>query len=293
MSTFVIEEKDTDQRLDRILPGKFPERSRAYFQFLIESGAVSVNGKSVKKRMKLTSGDQVEIDFIEPPEMTLEPEPIPLLIIYEDAHIIAIDKPLSMVVHPAPGSPSGTLVNALLHHCNLSEDPVRPGIVHRLDKDTSGLIVAAKTPQAHQNLSEQFANREVKKTYLAITVGSPRDSHIISQVGRHPIHRQKMAILQEGGKRAETYFERLKTDNHLSLVRARPVTGRTHQIRVHAKELGAPILGDPVYGPKHLNEKYHVHEQLLHSESLTFSHPTTGEEMALKTAYPERFSKFF
>ena len=295
MSLHVIEEKASNMRLDQALCHTFPDHSRAYFQSLIERKAVQVNGKMLKKRERVTAGDTIEIEFLEDLPLAAKAEDIPLKILYEDPAILVVNKPVGMVVHPAPGAPNGTLVNAVLHHLGNIEtcdDPLRPGIVHRLDKDTSGVIVIAKNRRVHQNIAEQFANRTVLKEYLAVTISRPQQMHMTSSIGRHPVNRQKMTLLDEG-RQSETIFEIEKQKGDLFLIRARPRTGRTHQIRVHAKASGAPILGDPLYGSTAANKKYRETTQLLHSQSLTITHPVTGDPITFKTPVPARFSKYF
>lgn len=281
---FLITAQEAGHRIDKLLAQRFPNHSRTYFQHLIEIGCVLLNGEVVKKRILPEEGDEIEVCFQATPEASLEPENIPLEILYEDEHILAVNKPPGMVVHPAPGHWSGTFVNALLGHCsNLApgNDPLRPGIVHRLDKDTSGVLLAAKTTLAHQKLIEMFSTRRMQKVYLAICSGKPRNGTINLPIGRHPVHRKEMTTLPDG-REAITEFQVVACNETNSLVLARPRTGRTHQIRVHLKHLGCPIVGDTLYGSNRESER-----QLLHAYRLSFDHPITGSPMCLTAPIPE------
>ena len=286
---FSIETDELDLRLDRLLIKRFPTYSRSYFQYLIENQSVTINGQKVKKREKPKFGDRVEVFFIPPPEMDISPEDIPLEILYEDEHLICINKAAGMVVHPAPGNPDRTFVNALLYHCStlqkMENDP-RPGIVHRLDKDTSGVLLAAKTLLSHQKLVELFAARKMDKTYLAITLGNPGEISIKAPIGRNPYKRKEMSVVIEEGKEAITFVKPLASNQIFSLVEVKPKTGRTHQIRVHLKSVKTPILGDTVYGCDRTNSKYNVARQLLHALSISFIHPFTGELLHLSAPIP-------
>lgn len=290
-----ITESDVGERLDKLLIHHFPTYSRTYFQYLIENQAVLVNGKSAKKRDKLILGDEIEICFLLTEELSAEPENIPLDILYEDEALIAINKPANFVVHPAPGSPSGTFANALLYHCQSLNhpgfDPLRPGIVHRLDKDTTGVLIAAKTYEAHQKLISQFSARTIDKRYLAITAGRPKDGLLSAPIKRHPIHRQEMIIDPEG-KEAISKFAVKAHKEGLSLVEVQILTGRTHQIRVHLKALNCPILGDPLYGSPSLNQKYKLERQLLHAASLTFQHPISQKKIQISAPIPHDMQNF-
>lgn len=289
----VIREEEAGERLDKILARRFAgTHSRTYFQYLIENEKVWVNGELMKKRYKPIVGDEIQIEYVLTPEIGLKPEPISLDIIYEDADLLVINKPAGMVVHPAPGHHTGTFVHALLHHCDkLPEDHQkgiypRPGIVHRLDKDTSGLLVAAKTTLAHKRLIEMFAQRDIKKEYMAICLGNPGQQEIKTAIGRHPTHRQKMHVVEEGGRLAISICHTLCSKGPLSLVRIELLTGRTHQIRVHMQHVQAPILGDPVYGNAQANKKYDIHRQLLHAHILEFKHPITQKFLSFQAALP-------
>lgn len=277
-------------RLDRLLVQMFPAHSRTYFQYLIGSGLVLVNGSAVKKRETVAVGDEIEVCFELTPELSLEAENIPLDILYEDDHLIVINKPAGMVVHPAPGHPSRTFVNALLYHCKTlpETEKLRPGIVHRLDKDTSGVLVAAKSSECHHKLVELFSSRAVTKHYIAICVGNPGDRTIDAPIRRHPSRRQEMHVDPEG-KPATSICKVLKTEGELSWVDVHLITGRTHQIRVHLKHVGTPVLGDPVYGRPSINEKYKISRQLLHAKSLAFIHPMTGASLLFEAPLPSDF----
>jgi 23S rRNA pseudouridine1911/1915/1917 synthase len=274
-------------RIDKLLANRFPAHSRTYFQHLIENGFVLLNGEPVKKRISPEEGDEIEVCFQAHPEASLEPEAIPLEILYEDTHILAVNKAPGMVIHPAPGHWSGTFVNALLAHCQElapTSDPLRPGIVHRLDKDTSGVLIAAKTLIAHQKLVELFANRKMEKLYLAICSGKPKNGVINMPIGRHPVHRKEMAVLPDG-REAITEIQVAAFNEKYSLVLAKPRTGRTHQIRVHLKHAGAPVLGDLVYNKRTGSDLQP--RQLLHAYRLSFEHPMTGESMQFIAPIPD------
>ncbi len=277
-------------RLDRLLVQAFPNHSRNYFQYLIGSGLVLVNGSPVKKRETVDVGDEIEVCFELTPELTLEAENIPLNILYEDDHLIAINKPAGMVTHPAVGHPNGTFVNALLYHCKTlpTTDNLRPGIVHRLDKDTSGVLIAAKTTECHHKLVTLFASREITKHYRAICIGNPGDRTVEEPIRRHPSRRQEMHV-DPAGKPATSIFKVLQTKGDLSLLDVHIITGRTHQIRVHLKHIGTPILGDSVYGRPPANEKYGAARQLLHAYSLSLIHPITGAPLTLEAPIPDDF----
>jgi 23S rRNA pseudouridine1911/1915/1917 synthase len=292
--TIFISEEEVGERLDKVLAKRLKEAgSRAYFQYLIDEGKVLLNGAPVKKRIKPKFGDEVEVEYILTPELTLEPENIPLNILYEDKEILVVDKASGMVVHPATGHWSGTFVNALLFHCrkeNEFEDNLRPGIVHRLDKDTSGLIIAAKTTSSQQKLIEMFAGRRVYKEYLAICIGNPKEGVIEAPMGRHPVNRKLMAIVKNG-RPAITRYHSLEYNEKISLVSVVIETGRTHQIRVHMKHHGTPVLGDAVYGIPSFNKKLGVTRQMLHAYRLGFDHPATGKKMEFTAEIPQDMQK--
>lgn len=295
----IVSEEEAGERLDKILASRFSQvRSRTYFQFLIEQNCVLLNGVPVKKRVKPKAGDEIEIEFLLTPELNLTPEPIPLDIIYEDEFLLVVNKPAGLVVHPAAGNWQGTFVNALLYHCkenfaHLSQpdasDPssLRPGIVHRLDKDTSGLLIAAKTVLAQQRLVAMFASKEIHKEYLAICIGNPGNVDIRAPIGRHPVHRKLMAVKETGGKEALTICRNVAYDGQLSLVAIVLATGRTHQIRVHMAHHGTPVLGDATYGNAAINRKFGLERQMLHAWRLSFKHPISGQPMQFEAPLPQ------
>lgn len=290
----IVTEAEAGERLDKILAGRFSEiHSRSYFQNLIENHCVLLNGEPIKKRIKPHAGDEIEVEFILTPEIDLVPEQIPFEILYEDEDLLVINKPVGMVVHPAPGHWTGTFVNGLLYHCRSlpTGSSLRPGIVHRLDKDTSGLLVAAKTLLAQQRLIEQFSSRKIYKEYLAVCVGNPGQGQQDSPIGRHPVHRQRMAVVPTG-RPALTFFETQATHGNLSLVKLVIATGRTHQIRVHMQQLGTPVLGDPVYGFANANKQYGLAHQLLHASILRLTHPISGHPMEFKAPLPTMLAAF-
>ena len=272
--------------------------TRSGAQRLIDDGFVFVNGKVESKNYKLRLNDEVEAEECEPTEIDAKPENIPLNIVYEDDDIVVINKPSGMVVHPAPGNESGTLVNALLYHCGSSlsgiNGKIRPGIVHRIDKDTSGLLVVAKNDEAHTFLSSLLKDHGIKRTYFAIIVGKmPEERGTINlPIARHPVDRKKMAVVQ-GGKEAITHYEQIALYNGFSLLKLNLETGRTHQIRVHLSAKGHPIIGDPVYGSVSTafekNNKSLLDGQALHAGELSFPHPVTREQMTFKCDLPENF----
>ncbi|MBT4905444.1 MAG: RluA family pseudouridine synthase [Rhodospirillaceae bacterium] len=297
------------ERLDRVLAAALDDLSRSRLKALIEEGQVSQDGKVVRSpSAKVGAGDAFEITIPAPVDAIPVGQDIPLDILYEDDDLIVLDKPAGMVVHPAPGNPDGTLVNALIYHCGDSLAGIggvrRPGIVHRLDKDTSGVMVAAKTAVAHANLVEQFSARSVDRAYHAIVWGLPKPAagEIEGAIGRHPKNRKKMAVRDTGGKHALTRYKTLKVygDGLASLVECRLATGRTHQIRVHLSHRGNPLVGDPVYGrstgrrdavsaldPDIKRQIGDFSRQALHARVLGFAHPTTGQHVDFKTELPD------
>jgi len=288
LEAIVVQEEDLGQRLDKLLALRYPHFSRTYFQSLIEKGNILVNGVPLKKRGKPSLHDEIDICFELPEELTLEAQNIPLDILYEDEHMIAVNKPAGMVVHPAPGHPHSTFVNALLYHCkNLAGESgsLRPGIVHRLDKDTSGVLIAAKTTDAHRALVELFSTRKIQKTYVAVSVGAPAEGRLHAAIKRHPIHRQEMTV-DETGKEAISDIKILKKNTELAIVEIGLITGRTHQIRVHLKHLKTPVLGDPVYGSESANKRYGAQRQLLHAARVILTHPFTKETLTLRAQLP-------
>jgi 23S rRNA pseudouridine1911/1915/1917 synthase len=276
-------------RLDVALAGLVSELSRARIQQLIENGNIRLNGEQVKSKHPVKAGDQVSIELPPVKPLLLEPEKIDLQILFEDEALLVVNKPAGLVVHPGSGTSSGTLVHALLHHSRSLSGiggPLRPGVVHRLDKETSGCLVVAKNDSTHLKLIRQFAGRQVEKLYLALCSGRfrKRAGEIEAPIGRHPVHRQKMAIV-ERGRPAKTRYLVLQETADWSLVVCRIYTGRTHQIRVHLKHLGHPILGDAVYGRRASG----FHRQMLHAWRLGFSHPTDGRALHFEAPLPEDF----
>lgn len=292
--TLIALDSEEGLRLDRFLSCRFPQYSRSYFQALIEKKLVLVNGELIKKGARLVTGDEVEVEFAITSEIDLVAEAIPLSILYEDDFLLAIDKPAGMVVHPAVGNWTGTFVNALLYHCqNLKkDDSLRPGIVHRLDKETSGVLLAAKNETTQRRLVEAFASRQIQKEYIAICLGNPGNRTITGNIGRHPTKRKEMTVLQEKGKPARTECQTVLYNNQISYVRLFPHTGRTHQLRVHLQSIGTPILGDSVYGSTSANKKYGANRQLLHAHSLEFLHPITNQLLKISAPIPPDIEKF-
>lgn len=282
------------ERLDSYLAEQLGDVSRSYIQRLIEDNFVLVNGKKQKKSFLLKEYDEVRIEFPQPRNLDILPEEIPLNIFYEDSDIIVVNKEKGMVVHPAPGNYEHTLVNALLFHCkgNLSQinGTVRPGIVHRIDKDTSGLLVIAKNNNAHQRLSGQFKEHSITRTYHMLCFGMVKEDRITvdKPIGRNPKNRLQMAIVP-GGKRAVTHFSVLERFSNITYMQAELETGRTHQIRVHSSYLGHPLLGDSVY----TNRKtvYSLNGQTLHAKTLGFLHPVTREYMEFDSSLPDYFNR--
>lgn len=289
MSDYVI----TDQtgRIDKVLTTLEPEITRSQLKNLINDGHVTVNGQAVKPKYKVQAGDKISLVKPEPQSLELTPENIPLDIVYEDDDVIVVNKPQGMVVHPAPGHPNHTLVNALLYHSPLStiNGTFRPGIVHRIDKDTSGLLMVAKNDLAHQSLAEQLRNKTNKREYLALVYGQIKEDEgtIDAPLGRNPQDRKKQAVVKSG-RHAVTHFKVMKRYDNFTLVKCILETGRTHQIRVHMKYIGHPLVGDPLYGPRKVIGK---DGQFLHAALLGFKHPRTGEEMVFEAPLPENFQK--
>ena len=279
-------------RLDAYIAKKREDLSRVMVQKLIENGNVLVDGKKRKISYKVQVGEVIELDIPEAKETGIKAEDIPLDIVYEDEDIIVVNKPKGMVVHPANGNPDGTLVNAIMAHCKGSLSgiggEIRPGIVHRLDKDTSGLLIVAKNDKAHINMSEQIKNREVKKIYIALVRGvvSENEATINMPIGRSTKDRKKMAVRKDG-KEAITHFKVLKRYANYTLLEVKIDTGRTHQIRVHMAEIGHPVVGDMVYSNG--KNEFGVQGQMLHAKSLDFKHPITGKQMHLEAEVPEGF----
>ena len=287
-------EESKNQRLDAFLASSLDGLTRSQATRLIESGEVAVNGRAVSKSYKLAGGEDVAVTLPEPEPVEAVPQDIPLDVVYEDADVIVVNKPSGMVVHPAPGHPDGTLVNALLYHCAGTLSGVggalRPGIVHRIDRDTSGLIIAAKNDAAHQYLSAQLADHTLARTYECIVVGALREDRgtVDAPIARHPTDRKRMAVVA-GGREAVTHWEVIARYPGYTHVRCRLETGRTHQIRVHMAYIGHPILGDTVYGAK--KEVPGLTGQCLHAVGLRFLHPRTHEVMELSCPLPDEFTR--
>lgn len=286
----------TGMRLDSYAAAEF-DITRSCAVKLIENGNILVNGKKVNKNYKLKQADEVTVDMPEPELCEIVPENIPLDIVFEDDDIIIVNKPQGMVVHPAAGNYSGTLVNALMHYAGdrLSgiNGVIRPGIVHRIDKDTSGILVVAKNNEAHLDLAEQIKEHSVRREYVCLVIGNVKeDSFSVDKpIARHPKDRKKMAVA-ESGKRAVTHFEVIERLNGATLIKCRLETGRTHQIRVHLKSRGYHIVGDPVYGAKNdsIAAKYKVEGQLLHAACLGFIHPKIKQYVEFSSELPEKFN---
>ena len=293
--TLTATSEDRGARIDAWLAAHVEGLTRSAAARLLESGGVAVNGASAAKNYRLTGGETVEVTRPEAEEIAVEPQDIPLDVVYEDQDVIVVNKPVGLVVHPAPGHPDGTLVNALLHHCGDSLSGIggekRPGIVHRIDRDTSGLIIAAKNDTAHLALSAQLSDHTLARTYECLVMGNLRqDSGTVdAPIGRHPTDRKKMAVEPRNGRRAVTHWEVIARYNGVTHVRCRLETGRTHQIRVHMAYIGHPILGDTVYGAK--KPVPGLAGQCLHATGLRFIHPRTREIVELTCPLPEEFTR--
>lgn len=290
--TATVTPGDTGKRLDILLPQLFPPLTRSQAQKLISEGNVQVNGQKVKASFRVAEGETISEVMPEPRELAVSAEAIPLNILYEDVDVIVINKPRGMVVHPAAGNYTGTLVNALLHHCHDFggiNNTLRPGIVHRLDKDTTGVLMVAKNDLAQAGLTAQIKQRTVKRLYLALVHGGIKENTgcIDAPIGRHPGDRKKMAVV-EGGRRAVTHFRVLERFSHYTLIEARLETGRTHQIRVHFAYIGHPVAGDPVYGPK--RDDLSLSGQALHAQVLGFNHPRTGAYLEFIAPLPDEMA---
>ncbi len=278
-------------RIDKYISDNIAELTRSAVQGLLSKESVLVNGKSVSKNYKLRSGDEVTVEIPEPEPMDAVPEDIPLEIVYEDSDLLVVNKPKGMVVHPAHGNYTGTLVNALLHHCGDSlsgiNGVIRPGIVHRIDKNTSGLLIVAKNDAAHLHLAEQIKAHSFTREYEAVAVGAFKEPSgtVDAPIGRHKTDRKKMCVTQENSRNAVTHYEVLKQYGGYAHVRLRLETGRTHQIRVHLAYIGHPVLGDDVYGKPYKG----LEGQCLHARKIGFIHPSTGEYMEFSSELPEYF----
>ena len=288
--------EDAGMRLDAFLAARLPELSRSRAASLVQEGRVTVNGRPVSKSCRLSGGETLSVDLPEQPADTaLTAQDIPLDVVYEDDDVIVVNKPAGLVVHPAPGHPDGTLVNALLHHCGDSLSGIggekRPGIVHRIDRDTSGLIIAAKNDAAHAFLSAQLSDHTLARTYECLVTGNLREDSgtVDAPIGRHPTDRKRMAVNTRNGRRAVTHWEVIARYNGVTHVRCRLETGRTHQIRVHMAYIGHPILGDTVYGAK--KPVPGLTGQCLQAVELRFLHPRTGELVTVSCPRCEEFER--
>ena len=289
----VVPKECARMRLDLFLAKSLPQFSRSRLQQLVRAGFVRVGGASIRAHQSVRTGDEIEVIKPPPEKIQTEPEAIPLAVLYEDDDLIVINKAAGMTVHPGAGHREHTLVNALLHHCPTLSGiggKERPGIVHRLDKETSGCLVAAKNDLAHRELSKQFAARTVEKIYLALVAGKLRKETgvIENKIGRHPVHRQRMSVSSLSGRAAKTEYRVLRSGEQASLVECKLHSGRTHQIRVHLHHLGNPVLGDKIYAPKFAAD---FPRQMLHASKLGFRHPRTGERKNFEAPLPDDFDR--
>ena len=292
--SITVDNQENNLRIDKLLSDRIPEQSRSYLQKLIKDGNITVNGSIVKPNYKVQANDLINLSLPEPEEPDILPENIPLDILYEDDDILVINKPKGMVVHPSAGHYTGTVVNAVMYHCNghLSgiNGVMRPGIVHRIDMDTTGAIVICKSDQAHQNLAEQLKVHSITRKYRAIVYGNFKDDNgtITGDIGRHPIDRKKMAIVQRNGKPAITHYHVLERFGAYTYIECQLETGRTHQIRVHMASTGHPLLGDELYGPSKC--PFHLQGQCLHAMILGFQHPISGQYVQFEAPLPDYFT---
>lgn len=292
MKEYIVSQEEKGKRLDTYIPSVDTDITRTSAQRLIEDGNILVNGKNAKVSYKIQENDKISVEITEPKQIELKAQNIPIEIIYEDSDIIVVNKPKGMVVHPANGNPDGTLVNAIMAICKDSLSgiggKIRPGIVHRIDKDTSGLLIVAKNDNAHVKMSEQIKNHEVKKTYIALVRGvfKENEATIDMPIGRSPSDRKKMAV-NKNGKNAITHIKVLKRFDKYTLLQVNIETGRTHQIRVHLSHIGYPIVGDYTYSNG--KNEFDVIGQCLHAQKLEFKHPITQKDMCLEAELPQYF----
>lgn len=292
MKEYIVSQEEKEKRLDTYIPSVDTDITRTSAQRLIEDGNILVNGKNAKVSYKIQENDKISVEIPEPKQIELKAQNIPIEIIYEDSDIIVVNKPKGMVVHPANGNPDGTLVNAIMAICKDSLSgiggEIRPGIVHRIDKDTSGLLIVAKNDNAHVKMSEQIKNHEVKKTYIALVRGvfKENEATIDMPIGRSPSDRKKMAV-NKNGKNAITHIKVLKRFDKYTLLQVNIETGRTHQIRVHLSHIGYPIVGDYTYSNG--KNEFDVIGQCLHAQKLEFKHPITQKDMCLEAELPQYF----
>ena len=294
MDVINLTARDSGERIDRFLSKDLENLSRSYLQKLLKDGDIRVNGKPVKANYKVTAGDEIQVCIPEPENPDILPEDIPLDILYEDDDILVVNKPKGMVVHPAPGHYSHTLVNAVMYHCKgrLSgiNGVLRPGIVHRIDMDTTGSLLICKNDHAHQILAEELKEHSITRRYHAIVHGNIKEDTgtVNAPIGRHPVDRKKMSTKAPNGRHAVTHYKVLERFGDYTYIECELETGRTHQIRVHMSSIGHPILGDPVYGPAKC--PYKLQGQTLHAKILGITHPATGEYMEFDAPLPGYFS---
>ena len=292
---FTIKQEESSVRIDRYLAEQCPEFSRSYLQKLLKEQKVTADGRPVKANYKIQPGAEIQVEIPDMEVPDIRPEDIPLDILYEDEHLLVVNKPKGMVVHPAAGHTEGTLVNAVMAHCgdNLSgiNGVLRPGIVHRIDKDTTGALVICKEDAVHRDLAEQLKEHSIKRRYRAIVQGNLKEDEgtIEGPIGRHPTDRKKMAINYKNGKDAVTHYKVLERFGQYTYIECRLETGRTHQIRVHMTSIGHPLLGDTVYGS--FKNPFHLQGQTLHAMILGFRHPVTGEYIEFEAPLPDYFLK--
>ena len=290
---YYAEKQYAGMRIDKLLQTIYPDKTRSFFQKLIEQQQVTLNDQGCKVSAKPNTGDKITISFPKPIPLDIQPENIPLDILYEDEDIIIVNKPKGMVVHPACGHMEGTLVNALLYHCQNQLSGIngilRPGIVHRIDKDTTGSIIACKNDFAHQSIAEQLKEHSITRKYQAIVHGIIKEDGTISApIGRHPIERKKMAINEKNGKPAVTHYQVLQQFNKYTYIQCQLETGRTHQIRVHMASISHPLLGDVLYGPS--KTPFSLQGQCLHAKTLGIIHPRTHQYLEVEAPLPEYFT---
>lgn len=293
---FTVENELTGERIDKYITQKCELNSRSAAQKILEDGGVKVNGIIISKNYKVKAGDKITVQIPEAKELEVEAQNIPLDIRYEDSDLLVVNKPKDMVVHPAAGNYDGTLVNALLYHCKGSlsgiNGVIRPGIVHRIDKDTSGLLIVAKNDFAHINLAEQIKAHSFTRQYQSVVYGKMKNEtgKIDAPIGRHPVDRKKMTVTAKNSKHAVTHYELVEQFESFAHLRLKLETGRTHQIRVHMAYIGHPVAGDPVYGPKKVIE--YLGGQCLHAGLIGFRHPRTGKYVEIESELPEYFTDF-
>lgn len=294
--TLIVPEEYAGARIDKAVSELCEKFSRSHIQKILESGQVTVNGKTASKGLKLKAGDEVVFEPPEPVEIEAKPENIPLDVVYEDDDLLVVNKPRGMVVHPAAGNYNGTLVNALLYHCGDSlsgiNGVIRPGIVHRIDKDTSGLLIVAKNDFAHEKLARQIKEHSFKRQYRAVVHGTFKEpcGTVDAPIGRSPKDRKKMCVTDKNSRNAVTHYEVLSSNGRFSYIKVTLETGRTHQIRVHMSHIGHPVAGDPVYGPK--NGVTSLNGQCLHAGLIGFIHPRDGKYLEFSSDVPQYFKSF-